>query len=72
MESKVSDHSGIEALEAIVKKYKAAEKSITLTHLSQDCKDILLKANPTFSNVIENNVDDPRYFVVSDVNANDA
>ncbi|MBO72676.1 MAG: sodium-independent anion transporter [Flavobacteriales bacterium] len=71
MESKVSDHSGIEALEAIVKKYKTAEKSIKLTHLSQDCKNILLKANPSFSNVIENNIDDPRYFVVSDVNANE-
>ena len=69
IESRVSDHSGIEAIENLVSKYQKAGKSIKLTHLSQDCKDILLKANPSLESVIETNVDDPRYFVLSDVNS---
>ena len=41
-------------------------KEIKLVHLSEECKEILLKANPKFKNVIENTIDDPRYHVVSD------
>ena len=72
IESKVSDHSGIEALEVLITKYQKAGKKIKLTHLSQDCKDILLKANPVLREVIENNIDDPRYFVLSEVNSVDS
>lgn len=71
IESKVQDHSGIDAIENIVNKYKSAGKKVKLIHLSNDCKSILLKANPSLSEVIEDNVDDPRYFVLSDVNALD-
>lgn len=67
IESKVSDHSGIEALENLADKYIALGKDIKLTHLSQDCITILLKANPGFNKVIETAIDDPRYYVVSDV-----
>ncbi|MEZ4792604.1 MAG: SulP family inorganic anion transporter, partial [Gelidibacter sp.] len=67
IESKVSDHSGIEALETIADKYIALGKDIKLTHLSQDCITLLLKANPGFQKVIETAIDDPRYYVVSDV-----
>ncbi len=67
IESKVSDHSGIEALENLADKYIALGKDIKLTHLSQDCITLLLKANPGFSKVIETAIDDPRYYVVSDV-----
>ena len=69
IESKVSDHSGIEAIQNLVDKYITAGKKIKLVHLSQDCKNILLKANPSLENVIETNIDDPRYFVLSDVNS---
>ena len=72
IESKVSDHSGIEALEVLINKYQKAGKKIKLTHLSKDCKDILLKANPALIEVIENNIDDPRYFVLSEVNSVDS
>ena len=48
IESKVSDHSGIEALRNIANKYINAGKTIKLTHLSPDCKALLLKANPRF------------------------
>jgi SulP family sulfate permease len=72
IESKVSDHSGIEALEVLIGKYQKAGKKIKLTHLSADCKDILLKANPLMKEAIEDNVDDPRYFVLSEVNSVDS
>jgi SulP family sulfate permease len=66
IESKVSDHSGIEALRNIANKYLDLGKHIKFTHLSPDCKSLLLKANPNFEQVIEHSIDDPRYFVVTD------
>jgi len=66
IESKVSDHSGVEALRNIANKYLDNGKNIKLTHLSPDCKTLLLKWNPEFSSIIENNIDDPRYYVVTD------
>lgn len=67
IESKVSDHSGIEALRGIVNKYQSMGKKVTLTHLSPDCKALLLKRNPEFDEVIRDSIDDPRYYVVSDL-----
>ena len=66
IESKVADHSAVEALKNIANKYLDLDKEIKLVHLSQECKDMLLKANPRFEKVIEHTVDDPRYHVVSD------
>ena len=66
IESKVTDHSGIEALRGLANKYLDLGKEIRLTHLSPDCKALLLKANPKFATVIESQVDDPRYYVVTD------
>ena len=65
MESKVSDHSGIEALDALATKYLDLGKSVKFTHLSPDCKTILLKANPKFDAIIESDINDPRYYVVT-------
>ncbi len=67
IESRVSDHSGIEALENLVDKYLKKKKNIRLTHLSPECKTLLLKANPGFEKVIEASIDDPRYYVVTDL-----
>lgn len=67
IESKVTDHSGIEALRGIANKYMDQGKSVKLTHLSPDCKAILLKANPKFEKVIETSIDDPRYHVVTNL-----
>ena len=67
IESQVTDHSGIEALENLADKYIAAGKQITLKHLSPDCKALLLKANPGFEKVIEEDIEDPRYHVVTDL-----
>lgn len=66
IESKVVDHSAIEALKNVVNKYLDFDKEIKLVHLSEECKDILLKANPRFQKVIQHTIDDPRYHVVSD------
>lgn len=67
IESKVSDHSGVEALGNLANKYLELGKQLKLTHLSPDCKTLLLKRNPEFAAIIEDAVDDPRYYVVSDL-----
>ncbi|RMB59481.1 SulP family inorganic anion transporter [Dokdonia sinensis] len=67
IESRVNDHSGIEALHSLANKYLDAGKEIKLTHLSPECKALLLKANPRFDTVIETAIDDPRYHVVTDL-----
>ncbi len=67
IESRVNDHSGIEALQGIANKYLDLGKEVKLTHLSPECKALLLKANPRFEEVIESAVDDPRYHVVTDL-----
>ena len=65
IESRVSDHSALEAIFNLVEKYEAAGKTIVLKHLSQDCKDLLYKASPKFKEVIEEAVDDPRYHLAA-------
>ena len=58
---RVSDHSAIEAIFSLVNKYEAEGKSVKLKHLSEDCKVLLYKSNPHFHDVIEEDIDDPRY-----------
>ncbi|CAA6814189.1 MAG: Sulfate permease [uncultured Aureispira sp.] len=65
IESKVNDHSGIEAIRSIANKYLDLDKSIKLTHLSPECQVLLLKANQKFETIIEKSIDDPRYHVVT-------
>ncbi len=60
--ARVLDFSGVEAIDAIVKKYEEAGKSILLRHLSADCKKILKKAGPHCSY----EEDDPTYKVAFD------
>ena len=67
IESRVSDHSGIEAIERIIDKYLDAGKEVVLTHLSPECKAILNKANPAFDKYIQSSIEDPRYHVVTDL-----
>ncbi|WP_298898052.1 SulP family inorganic anion transporter [uncultured Psychroserpens sp.] len=66
VESRVSDHSAIEAIFNLVNKYKAEGKSIKLKHLSSDCKILLYKASPIFQDVIIEDIDDPRYHLAAD------
>jgi SulP family sulfate permease len=69
MESKVSDHSGMEAIKNVVEKYEKLDKKVTLKHLSPDCDALLMKANPHFKDIIITDSSDPRYFVVTDEEA---
>jgi SulP family sulfate permease len=68
IESRVSDHSGMEAITTLVGKYKALGKDVKLRHLSTDCKVLLRKASPDFEALIIEEENDPRYKVVADVN----
>ncbi|MDG1041073.1 MAG: SulP family inorganic anion transporter [Polaribacter sp.] len=65
VESRISDHSAIEAIFALVEKYQAQGKTIKLKHLSEDCKVLLYKSSPVFKGVIEEAIDDPRYHLAA-------
>jgi len=65
VESRVSDHSAIEAIFNLVNKYEAAGKTIKLKHLSEDCKILLYKSSSHFHEVIEEDIDDPRYHLAA-------
>ena len=67
IESKVSDHSGIEAISNLAKKYLKAKKNLKLTHLSPECITLLIKADPKLNKIIKTSIDDPRYHVVTDL-----
>jgi len=61
--SYVSDHSAIEAINAITEKYRELDKKIHLKHLSHDCLVLLKNAEE----IIEVNVfEDPKYHVADD------
>ena len=67
MESRISDHSALEALYALVEKYEKAGKKVILKHLSKDCEEIMIKASPKLAAVIQEAKDDPRYYVMEEV-----
>ncbi|HCM76157.1 MAG TPA: sodium-independent anion transporter [Cytophagales bacterium] len=62
-ESRITDMSGIEALNKITERYKKVGKKLHLRHLSADCRLLLHNAN----DIIEVNIlEDPTYKVVVD------
>ncbi|WED22662.1 SulP family inorganic anion transporter [Vibrio sp. JC009] len=62
--SRVADHSAIEAIETLAERYTAQGKTLHLRHLSPDCRNLLEKAG----SLVEINVkDDPSYKVATDV-----
>ncbi len=65
IESRVSDFSGIEAIYNLVLKYEKAGKNVKLKHLSEDCRELLTKANDKFNDHIIEAIDDPRYHVMA-------
>lgn len=69
VESRVSDHSAIEAIFNLVNKYEAEGKKVKLKHLSEDCKVLLYKSSPKFHQVIEEAIDDPRYHLAENPEA---
>ena len=62
-ESRVCDHSGLEAIDTLAERYLNSGKTLHLVHLSGECKHLLRKAG---SLVEVNVIEDPRYFVAED------
>ncbi|MDX5397378.1 MAG: STAS domain-containing protein, partial [Hymenobacteraceae bacterium] len=62
-ESRVVDHSGIEAIQKLTDRYQKLGKTVHLRHLSPDCIRLLDKAG---SMVEVNILEDPHYAVVTD------
>ncbi len=63
MHSRVSDHSGIEAIDTLAERYLSVDKRLHLRHLSPECTRLLNKAG----NLCEVNViEDPKYHVADD------
>ncbi len=63
-QTRVADHSAIEAIETIAERYAVLGKEVHLRHLSPDCRKLLIKAG----SLIEINLDeDPTYKVATDV-----
>ncbi len=65
VESRISDHSALEAISNLVSKYQAENKSIRLKHLSEECKALLYKSDERFREVIVDDIDDPRYHLAA-------
>lgn len=62
--SRVADHSAIEAIKLICKRYTSLGKQVHLRHLSPECRALLGKAK---SFVQVNEMEDPDYHIATDV-----
>jgi SulP family sulfate permease len=62
-ESRVFDHSGLEAIDALAERYMRAQKTLHIRHLSQECQNLLAKAGDL---VEVNMMEDPIYRVADD------
>jgi len=51
--SRVYDHSALEAINGVCAKYRELGKTVTLKNLSEDCQDLLTKAEPIIEVSIE-------------------
>ena len=61
--SRVADHSAIEAIDTLAERYIKAGKTLHLRHLNEECRQLLRKAG----DLVEVNVlEDPRYRVADD------
>ena len=63
MDSRVWDHSGIEALQKLAERYRAADKTIHLQHISANCRQLLEKAGSMIDIIVLE--DDPTYIVAN-------
>ena len=61
--SRVTDHSAIEAIDSLAVQYIKAGKTLHLRHLSEECKQLLDKAGDL---VEVNRMEDPSYHVADD------
>ena len=63
MDSRVWDRSGIEALQKLAERYRAADKTIHLQHISANCRQLLEKAGSMIDIIVLE--DDPTYIVAN-------
>ena len=63
MNSRVVDHSGLQAIESLATRYDELGKRLQLRHLSRDCKALLGRAGQL---VEERDDEDPQYGVATD------
>jgi sulfate permease, SulP family len=61
--SRVTDHSAIEAIDSLAERYIKAGKKLHLRHLSEECRTLLDKAGDL---VEVNRMEDPNYHVADD------
>ncbi|MDA0825707.1 MAG: SulP family inorganic anion transporter [Proteobacteria bacterium] len=62
-DSRVCDHSGLEAIDTLAERFTQAGKVLHIRHLSAECRTLLRKAG----NLVEVSVlEDPSYFVATD------
>ena len=61
-DSRVCDHSGLDAIDSLAERYTNAGKQLHLIHLSKDCRELLNNAG---SLVEVNVIEDPTYFVAT-------
>jgi len=62
-DTRVADHSGLEAIDTLAERYLRAGKTLQIKHLSPECQTLLEKAG----NLVEVNLmEDPRYRVADD------
>jgi len=59
-DSRITDHSGIEAVKKLTERYKSLNKTIRMRHLSPDCRQVLERAG---AHVEVNILEDPSYKV---------
>ncbi|MEQ9574310.1 MAG: ABC transporter permease [Rhodospirillales bacterium] len=62
MNSRVVDHSALQAIEALAQKYEAQGKTLQLRHLSRDCHQLLSRAGQ----LMLDSDDDPNYGIAVD------
>jgi len=65
LDSRIADHSGLEAVQKLTDRYLKIGKTVRLRHLSPDCRRLLKNAG---SMVEVNIIEDPHYSVAVEVN----
>ena len=63
-DSKIMDHSAIEAIDSLTEKYAIEQKTLHIRHVSEDCRKLIKNADKIIDiNIIE----DPKYRVADDI-----
>lgn len=63
MDSRVWDHSGLEAIQKLAERYRSLGKTLKLQHISANCRDLLQKAGSLVDVIVLE--DDPTYIVAN-------